>query len=196
MRIHTLGDSHAMYGWRDIPGVIVHHIGPKLAFSVGRDGLTIPSEFGIQSGDIVVFSFGEIDCRCHIHKHVTPEKSHKEIIDSIVTAYIERIVELSAKLPGVRCCIYNVVPPVQRHTTAENREYPYLGTDEERRSYTLYFNTALATTCAAHGLIFADIYNAYATPEKYLNHKYSDGYVHINNPMFITTYIYTKLLHS
>jgi hypothetical protein len=185
MPIHTIGDSHSMFGWRNIPGVIVHHIGPKLAFSVGRDGLAIPPEFGIQGGDTVVFSFGEIDCRCHIHKHVTPETSYMEIIDSIVSAYIGRILELSASLPGVRCCIYNVVPPVQRHMSAENKQYPFLGSDEERRSYTLYFNAALAAACVTHGFTFVDIYDAYATPEKYLNRAHSDGHVHIRDAGYI-----------
>jgi hypothetical protein len=196
MKIHTIGDSHAMFGWRDIPGVIVHHLGPKLAFSVGRDGLTIPPEFDIQAGDRVVFSFGEIDCRCHIYKHVTPTTSYKEIIDGIVTAYIARIIELAASLPGVRCCIYNVVPPVERHKSAENKQYPFLGSDEERKSYTQYFNTALATACAANRLTFIDVYKYYATPQGFLNSAYTDGHVHIKNPMFITSYIYSLLLHS
>lgn len=38
---------------------------------------------------------------------------------------------------------YNVVPPVQQYNTCENPEYPYLGTDEERKQYTLYFNEKL-----------------------------------------------------
>lgn len=37
-------------------------------------------------------------------------------------------------------CVYNVVPPIQKYNTAENPEYPYLGTDEERKHYALYCN--------------------------------------------------------
>lgn len=193
MPIHTLGDSHSMFGWRNIPGIIVHHIGPKLAFSVGRDGLVILPEYNIQAGDTVVFSFGEIDCRCHIYKHVTPEKSYKEIIDPIVSAYIERVMELSAILPGVRCCIYNVVPAVQQRLTTINRQYPFLGSDNERKSYTEYFNATLANTCAAKGLTFIDVYNAYTTPQGFLNRAYSDGHVHIANGRFIMDYVSTHL---
>ncbi len=174
-----------MFGWRDISGVVVHHIGPKLAFSIGRDGLTLPPDHGIKAGDTVVVSFGEIDCRCHIHKHVSPVRTYQSIIEAIVLTYIQRISELSTSLPGVRWCIYNVVPPVERHTSPENREYPFLGSDEERKSYTQYFNNALATVCGARGLTFIDVYNAYSNDRGYLNRHYSDGHVHIKNPVYI-----------
>ncbi len=196
MKIHTIGDSHSMYGWRNIPGVVVHHIGPKLCYSIGRDGLTLDDSYGLEAGDIVVFSFGEIDCRCHIHKHVGEGKSYQTIIDDIVVAYIGRVCALALSMPTVRFCIYNVVPAVERSTTSENREYPFLGTDDERKAYTQYFNARLGAECVANNLTFIDVYDAYSNGRGFLNRAYSDGHVHINNPLFITTFIYNNLLKS
>lgn len=192
MTIHTLGDSHSMYGWRDISGVVVHHIGPKLAFSVGRDGLDVGPEYGICVGDTLVVSFGEIDCRCHVAKHVTPEKPARAIIDSITTSYLNTIREVGWSLPGVRICIYNIVPAVQRHTSLENREYPFLGTDEERREYAGLFNAFLALKCPTYGFTFIDVYTRYTNSEGYINRAYSDGHVHIRNPVFIREYLVNR----
>jgi hypothetical protein len=194
MRIHTIGDSHSMYGWRYIPGVVVHHIGPKLCYSIGRDGLTLDDSYGLETGDIVVFSFGEIDCRCHIHKYVGEGKSYQNIIDDIVEAYISRVCALALSIPTIRFCIYNVVPAVERSTTCENSEYPFLGTDEERKAYTRYFNACLRVECAANKLTFIDVHDLYSDERGFINHKYSDGHVHINNPLFITTFIYNNVL--
>jgi len=41
MVIHTFGDSHSYFGWGNIPNVSTHHLGPKLCFSIGRDGINI-----------------------------------------------------------------------------------------------------------------------------------------------------------
>ena len=51
-------------------------------------------------------------------------------------------------------CVYNVVPPVQKHNTHENLEYPYLGTDEERKKYVLYFNKKLKQKCIEKIMFF------------------------------------------
>lgn len=55
-KIHTIGDSHSRFGWEGI-GINIHHIGPKLCYSVGRDGLNL-IEYGVSEGDTVVFCFG------------------------------------------------------------------------------------------------------------------------------------------
>ena len=67
------------------------------------------------------------------------------IIDEIINNYIHSI-EINLKNCKVKLrniCIYNVVPPIQKCNTLENPEYPFLGSDEERKSYVLYFNKCL-----------------------------------------------------
>ena len=145
MTIHTFGDSHSYHGWRS--EVIVHHLGPVLCYSFGNEKLNRCDirNFNIKEGDTVIFCFGEIDCRCHIHKYITDEITYQNIIDNIIKNYFDaielNISTLQIKLKNV--CVYNVVPPVEKHNTIENPDYPYLGTDEERKQYYMYFNEKL-----------------------------------------------------
>jgi len=94
MTIHTFGDSHSYFGWDNIPNVKIHHLGPKLCYSIGRDGINIKDNsnvcsFGkngitikdnavVKENDVVIFCFGEIDCRCHVHKYITPTNTSKQ----------------------------------------------------------------------------------------------------------------------
>ena len=135
MSIHTFGDSHAsniISGWKHCDNIKGHHLGPVLRYSFGKEILNRCNieKFDIKDNDSVVFCFGEIDCRCHIHKHITNVKSYKMIIDEIVNNYIHAIkINLeNCKVKLKNICIYNVVPPIQKYNTFENPEYPYLGT--------------------------------------------------------------------
>jgi hypothetical protein len=195
MLIHTIGDSHSGYGWT---GTKQHHLGPLLCYSFGMEKLNRCDirKFDINNGDTVVFCLGEIDCRCHIHKHITTEKTYQDIIDSIVCNYfeaIELIVSVS-QLKLKHICVYNVVPPIQKHNTPEDRAYPFLGTDEERKQYVLYFNKKIKEKCIEKGYIFFDIYNNYIDENGFLRKDLSDGRVHISNGIYITNFIQENIL--
>ena len=190
MSIHTIGDSHSYYGWSDI---INHHLGAMLCYSFGNEKLKRCDirNFNIKNGDTVIFSLGEIDCRCHIHKHIDSTKTYQNIIDSIVDNYIDAI-ELNittSQLALKNVCIYNIVPTVQKHNTVENAVYPFLGTDEERKNYVLYFNQKLKEKCIEKNYIFFDVYDKYIDENGFLKKDLSDGHVHINNGIHIRNFI-------
>jgi len=203
MTIHTIGDSHSsneVSGWRDCNNIISHHIGATLCYSFGKENIKRCdiSNFNIKDDDSVIFCFGEIDCRCHIHKHITSLKTYTMIIDEIVYNYINAIKininKCNVKLKNI--CIYNVVPTVQRHNTYENPEYPYLGSDDERKKYVLYFNKCLKEKCIENNWIFFDVYISYIDNNGYLNKQLSDGNVHIKNGFFIKNFINTYLIEN
>jgi hypothetical protein len=197
MVIHTFGDSHSYNGWDNIPNVLTHHLGPKLCFSIGRDGINIKEGYNVNNGDTVIFSFGEIDCRCHIHKHITETNDYKHIIDTIVNNYFIQIREAVNMFDNLTTVIYNVVPPVQRCNTAENPAYPYLGTDDERKAYVLYFNEKLKQKCIEYGFLFFDVYNKYVDSNGFLNKSLSDGNVHIRDGIYLKQFIADhKSLHA
>lgn len=193
MSIHTFGDSHCYFGWDNIDNIKTHHLGPKLCFSVGRDGINIKDGFGIKDNDIVIFSFGEIDCRCHINKHISDILDYKQIIDSIIENYFIQIKIAVDNLSNVKTVIYNVVPPVKKKSTSENKEFPFLGTDNERKNYVLYFNEKLKQKCIEYNYIFFDIYNNYIDEEGFLKKKLSDGHVHIKDEIYIKLFIEKNL---
>jgi lysophospholipase L1-like esterase len=194
MVVHTFGDSHSHNGWIGIKNIQIHQLGPKLCFSIGRDGIKIKDDYNVQNGDTVIFCFGEIDCRCHIHKHVQEGKNYKQIIDTIVHNYFIQIQNAVNTFDQLKIAIYNVVPPVQKHNTGENSEYPYLGTDEERKAYVLYFNEKLKQKCIEYKFVFFDVYNKYIDRNGFLKKSLSDGNVHIRDGVHITQFYQNNLL--
>ena len=205
MEIYTFGDSHSYNGWEVIDTyklkINMHNIGAKLCYSFGRDKLKCLNikDYNIRDNSIVIFCFGEIDCRCHIHKYVSPEKSYETIIDEIVKNYFIAIEENVKQFNKLKVAVYNVVPPVQRHNTGENPDYPYLGMDDERKEYVLYFNKKLKEYCEKYNYHYFDIYNYYCDENGFLNKKLSDHNVHILHPAFIyqklIDYIIDVLIH-
>ena len=195
MTIHTIGDSHCYSGWGS--EIETHHIGPKLCHTFGKQQLKLCDmrDHDMQNDDTVVFCFGEIDCRCHVHKHVTTEKSYREIIEELVQEYIKAI-EITVHTSGLKfknVCIFNVVPPVQRHNTGENPEYPYLGSDEDRKEYVLYFNSLLKSHCSNKQFVYFDVYDKYCDINGFLRKDLSDGNVHIRDGKYLNEFLMTLL---
>ena len=195
MTIHTIGDSHSKNGWS---GTKNHHLGPMLCYSFGKEKLNRCDirNYKIEDGDTIIFCLGEIDCRCQIHKYIIDTTTYQDIINNIVDNYFEAI-ELNVTISQIKLknvCVYNVVPPVQKYNTLENDAYPYLGTDEERKQYTLYFNEKLKEKCIEKEYIFFDIYNNYIDEFGFLKKDLSDGNVHISNGTYITNFINENIL--
>lgn len=197
MSIHTIGDSHSYSGW-DRNQIINHHLGPILCYSFGNEKLSRCDiqNYNMNDDDTIIFCFGEIDCRCHIHKHITDKISYTDIIDKIVTNYFEAIQLniITSKIKFKNICVYNVVPPIQIYNTLENREYPFLGTDIERQQYVLYFNKKLKEKCIEYNYIFFDIYDKYIDQNGFLRKDLSDNHVHISNGTYITEFIQEHIL--
>lgn len=190
MSIHTVGDSHSNFGWP--VDTIKHWLGPVLCYSFGEENLKKCDirDFGLKENDVIIFCFGEIDCRCHVNKHVTENTSYESIIDNIIDNYIKSIkINLEAIQIKIKVCVYNVVPPVQKNNTSENSDYPFLGSDEERKSYILYFNKKLKFKCDENGFIFFDIYNHYIDENGFLKKEMSDGVVHISDGTHLNNFI-------
>jgi hypothetical protein len=192
MTIHTIGDSHSLAGWPEYVNGI--WIGPRLCYSFGRDGLKIfdiRTHRDIQNGDTIIFCFGEIDCRCHIHKYVKLTKSYQSIIDDIIEKYFDAIALNISVSPVLlkNICVYNVVPPIHTYNTPPNPDYPYLGTDQDRKNYVLYFNEKLKEKCAQSNYIYFDVYDKYSDSNGFLIKNLSDGDNHIKDGKYLHEFI-------
>lgn len=189
--IHTFGDSHAWNGWYSVPGVITHHISGTLCYSFGRDALNRINikSYNVKENDTVIFCFGEVDCRCHINKYITEENTYETIINKIIISYFEAIKINVTQYNNLKVCVYNVVPPVYKNNQKLEHNIPFLGTDEERKLYILYFNKILKEKCNEYNYVFFDIYDNYADANGFLLMYYSDSSIHIHNGYFLHKFI-------
>jgi hypothetical protein len=199
MSIHTFGDSHSVNGWGS--NVYKHHLGPLLAYNFGAEKLNRFDirNFDIKDGDNIIFCLGEIDCRCHVHKHITETNSYHYIIDTIVNNYFEAI-KLNVMISQIQLkniCVYNVIPPRENpnyYDLHSNIPFAHVGNCEERKKYTLYFNEKLKEKCIENNYIFFDIYDKYTDLNGFLNLSLSDGTVHIKeDSVYINDFIVDNL---
>ena len=191
LTIHTLGDSHAYTGWStlDIPSVtiITHWLGPKLMHSFNRDGFDLRT-LSLRQDDFVIFCFGEIDVRCHIHNWVRDD--FHSTIDTLISDYFSRISKCVSELTGifVKVGVYFIPPAAKKETSNENKEYPFSGTDDERKMYVTYMNQQMRDKCNQYGFIFFDLFDAYCD-DGFLKREMSDGHVHIKNTQPLIDFI-------
>jgi hypothetical protein len=201
--IYVFGDSHAWNGWVEWPTwqidpnrVIIYHMGPVLAYTVGSKGIdrmNLKDHSTIRSGDVAIFSFGEIDCRTHISRHIQlPDRTYQIIIDDIVAKYFECI-KLNAdrydSANPLKIWVYSVPPPAYRDLITEQDKFPVSASDDERKEYVKYFNLKLREFCHRYAYGFFDVHNAYADQNEMLNRDLSDGTVHIRDGRFIIDFI-------
>lgn len=186
--IHTFGDSHAdkhHSHWGNInnANIITHHLGGRLMYTFGKQGLKLCNikNFGVNENDIVIFCFGEIDCRTHVFKHITNENSYQEIITEIVINYFKAIHENVKQYENLSVSVYNVIPPTRGFYCAPDHPYPFLGTNEERKTYYTFMNEQIKNLCKKHNYFYFDIYDACCDEEGFLKKEYSDGNVHLRN---------------
>lgn len=178
--IHIFGDSHAAE-FSEIPNCTVHWLGPITMHRVGRDSVTflhLPSH-GIQEGQIVIFTFGEIDARCHIGRQRDLfNRNLEEIIDTLVKSYIDTILINRSLYQKLTCIVFSVTPPTNYNF---NPQYPYYGTIEDRVIITQMLNNKLLEICKYFNIPFLDVYKDYANSDGTLNISFSDGTVHIHS---------------
>jgi len=201
--IHTFGDSHASnihshWGNIKLPDVNIkcNHIGGILMYTFGRLGLKLLNikNYRVKENDTVIFCFGEIDCRNHVHKHVSETKTYKDVIDEIVINYFDSINKTKILYYNIKICVYNVVPPIRYRTESPNHPFPYLGSDEERKTYFNYMNSKIKELCKINNFIYFDIYKETCDEEGFLKKEYSDGNCHLKNAEHATNFIKTNLL--
>lgn len=190
--IYIFGDSHANYNFREfsLPHTILHANSVTM-HRVGRDCQIINFNPSFSSKDSVfIFTYGEVDCRCHVGKQVRLGRVFEDVCKELVDAYINTIKKTICIYKKIILC--SIVPPISSRywTMPSDFPFPIIGDDAERVKTTQYINTLLKEACQYNGYIFLDIYNYYAGTDNTLTYDLSDKSVHISN----NTYIHNKLL--
>jgi len=204
-KIIIIGDSNALHGWIDLNNPNSTHVhdpemkldtniyldlkenielksysfAGQLCYTFGRvdfDRFDI-NMFNIKEEDVLIFSYGEIDCRVQVHKYVNDVKSYKDIIKTIVNNYFSAVKRELNNLNSKpkKLCIFNIPPPTKKSDLDNAGHVSCLGSDEERKLYYNYFNKLLKEGCLSNGFTFFDIYDKVVDNEGFLDRKYSDG---------------------
>jgi hypothetical protein len=121
---------------------------------------------GILPDDLIVFCFGEIDVRCHIHKF--KDQGIQNIVDDLVTHYFLAVQEAMNHFPETKVGIYFVPPATKKENIVDNPDFPWLGEDSERLNYTRTLNKTLGERCEEEGYLFIDLTEWYEDDEGFL----------------------------
>ena len=205
--VHIIGDSHSYFCFtprtacgsrddilvdlRDVTRIPVpfrwqftHHRGAITMYRIGRDAAELSAqslaEVEVRDGDALVFVFGEIDVRCHVMKqHQAQQRPVEEIVERLVGAYMDRLVEVAARYPRSKIAVFGVIPPFDPPNYGPANA-PIVGTVAERVVAARLLNEALERRAAAHGFIYCDVMNELAGPDGTLPHDRSDCFCHVS----------------
>ena len=165
-------------------------IGPVTMYRVCRDGLSVIfNNIKLVPNQHCVLSFGEIDVRSHVFKQVEDQnKTFYNIIDDLVDGLRKRLIEFNYYDYNIH--ILSIVPPIQAHLCiGVNEDFPFIGTDEERRNAVLYFNERLLKLSVELKIGYFDYYHLYADSDNFLNINRSDKIVHAIKTVELEEYI-------
>lgn len=111
----------------------------------------------VPEGSLVMLSYGEIDCRCHVIPQVEKQnRSIESVIDDVSERYCQVIGDVRAW--GHRPLVWNAIAssPKSRGGT---KAFPIIGKCEERNRITRCFNQRVASFCKKEGVPFVDIFD-------------------------------------
>ena len=178
------GDSHAYFSFKDIP-CYNFYVPSVTMFRVGRDNTIINFNNIIHNNNsVILISYGEVDCRCHIKKQIELGRDEDEVICSLITNYFNTI--NNNVIVYKHIIVVGIIPT----TKIENFEllykdvensYPFVGTNDERVRFTNKMNELIQKKCGEYGYIYFYPYSRYTDIDGCLNYELSDKNVHIEN---------------
>lgn len=183
--IYIYGDSHARFSFADPPAhwpkIVNNHVCCSTMNAVVRDKRVLQFEPDSHKPDsILVFAFGEIDCRRHVKIQMNKGRDEDEIIHTLATGYISVLQTLVQQTPHRMAIVVAVVPPMD---TSQSTDF-FVGTNEERLRFTTKLNALLSNLCDQ--LIFFDPYDSpYRRADGLLAQELSDGIVHVQNSHWV-----------
>jgi len=188
--IYIYGDSHANFNFKNLilPHKNYYHNSITM-HRIGRDNIIINfNRSQIKEKDTIVLVYGEVDCRCHIHRQIKLGKEEDAVIYKLVSSYfitIQNNVPLQTKV-----IIVGIVPPTYRpnEETSDDdptRILPIIGTNEERVRYTYKVNILLEEMANTHNYVYFNPHSYYTSSEGTMKPELSDNCVHIGNNTYL-----------
>jgi hypothetical protein len=131
----------------------------------------------IQNNDYLIFSYGEVDIRCHLGFHSTDTYTLNNKIKECVDRYIEFILYFKKKYNNI-----GIWAPIASggYNGLNGNGRPSYKTKFERNLITHSFITILEKLCIQYDIIFKSIFNELITNEGGTNDAYYADGVHLN----------------
>jgi len=111
----------------------------------------------ISSNDIVFFSYGETDIRCHIGFKSDNETEENNLIKTIVNNYITLLIEINENFKFKVGC-YGLIASGIHNGPNGNAGIPSYSNCIERNKITFKFNNYLKEMCEKNNIIYKDIF--------------------------------------
>lgn len=168
-------------------------------FRIGRDSHIINFDKeniakDTNTNNLIILSYGEIDCRCHIHRQVNLQRDEDDIIYELVNNYIKAIRNNTEGIDA-NVVIVGVIPPTKK-SDYENlhgritHKFPFIGSDEDRVRYTQKINKLLEELSNKNDFNYFNPYHHYTRDDGTLKYELSDNVVHIgDNTYFLEQFI-------
>ena len=178
-RVHAVGDSHTLHmgGLFHVfhiqdaqgQGATAHNLIEERSSTDSKRKLAAYLDTLDPERDIILMSFGEVDCRLHIRD------------DAGVKATVERYTQAieNVRARGFRVIVHGVIGAVPQDNTWRQADYPDAAT---RGHIVLAFNAALSTWCEENGVGFLDL--GVADGDGVLPDDFTDDTVHLNHRAF------------
>lgn len=191
--IYIYGDSHGVFSFKNLKLDNSNRSRFSITmFRIGRDNTIVnldkTTKFNME--DVIVLSYGEIDCRCHIQKQINLGRNEEDVIDELVVNYFRTI---RNDVINVKTVIVGVIPPKKIESTMlddPSVEYPFVGTNEDRVRYTMKVNKKLEELANSHNYIYFNPYSYYTRLDGTLKDELSDSNVHLGDNSYFLDQFY------
>jgi hypothetical protein len=200
--IYIYGDSHALFSFKNLDLSHNNLYRPSITmFRIGRDNLIINfNKYNMEKDDIIVLSYGEVDCRCHIQQQINYGKNEDDIINELVNKYFTTI-KNNTKGLDIKIIIVGVIPPTKQYDYEVlhgpiKHNFPFVGSDKDRVRYTNKVNKLLQEKAVECNYIYFNAYSYCTRPDGTLKHEMSDTIQHLgDNSVFLENFVnlYKKL---
>jgi hypothetical protein len=185
--IHIYGDSHARFSFKNLKlDYTDHHHSAVTMFRIGRDNIIVnfDKNMPLCEKDMIVLSYGEIDCRCHIQQQIDKGRNEDDIINQLVDNYFVTI--RNNIVANAKIIIVGVIPPTKQndHDILHGpilHQFPFVGIDEDRVRYTNKVNKKLEEHSNINNYIYFNPYDYYTREDGTLKHELSDTFVHLGD---------------
>jgi len=174
-------------------------LGPALAYNFYEHHLAkvysfikeFPHVF-TEKNVMLLMVFGEIDCRVHLPKYVSEQRTVENVVEECVTRYHKSILELKHR--GFNIAVAGSQPSLSdesilKRMPEEDRRYNVSGTTEIRNQICKHWDSFHNHLCDKHDIPFVSIYNQLIDSQGFTREDLFSDYIHLSHDKTIQLWL-------